>query len=212
MGTERTRGIVANDSVKQEVVVTDIGMRFSSMVVFMVKWAIASIPALIILFVVGAFFWSVMLAFFLSPWRTSMARSAASGAGSGTSSALGSVSNGGKSAGPSPAEVGYLGKIVVRNVSVGQSVLGEKGVFAEIKNTGNHTLKEVEITVYCLGSDGKPIFEKKYYPVLVSEFSADESNQPLKPSYVRKFGVNMEDAPSEWHKGVDVKVTGVEFQ
>lgn len=35
------------------VVVTDIQMRFSSMVVFMVKWAIASIPALIILFAIG---------------------------------------------------------------------------------------------------------------------------------------------------------------
>jgi len=35
------------------VVVTDIQMRFSSMVVFMVKWALASIPALIILFAIG---------------------------------------------------------------------------------------------------------------------------------------------------------------
>ena len=32
-----------------EVVVTDIKMSFSSMVVFMVKWAIATIPAIIIL-------------------------------------------------------------------------------------------------------------------------------------------------------------------
>lgn len=31
------------------VVVTDVNMSFSSMVVFMVKWAIASVPALIIL-------------------------------------------------------------------------------------------------------------------------------------------------------------------
>lgn len=39
---------------KQEVVVTDIQMPFGSMVVFMVKWAIAAIPAAIILFVL---FW-----------------------------------------------------------------------------------------------------------------------------------------------------------
>lgn len=38
----------------QEVVVTDIRMSFGSMVVFMVKWAIAAIPALIILLVIGA--------------------------------------------------------------------------------------------------------------------------------------------------------------
>ncbi len=37
-----------------EIIVTDIKMSFSSMVVFMVKWAIATIPALIILTVVGS--------------------------------------------------------------------------------------------------------------------------------------------------------------
>jgi len=39
---------------KNEVVVTDIQMSFGSMVVFMIKWAIAAIPALIILSVMGA--------------------------------------------------------------------------------------------------------------------------------------------------------------
>ena len=38
---------------RQEVVVTDIHMPFWSMVTFMVKWAIAAIPAIIILFVLG---------------------------------------------------------------------------------------------------------------------------------------------------------------
>ncbi len=39
---------------KTEVTVVDIRMPFWSMVVFMVKWAIASIPAIIILVVIGA--------------------------------------------------------------------------------------------------------------------------------------------------------------
>jgi len=34
---------------RQEVVVTDIKMPFMSMVVFMIKWAIASIPAFMLL-------------------------------------------------------------------------------------------------------------------------------------------------------------------
>ena len=38
----------------QKVIVTDINMSFGSMVSFMVKWVIASIPALIILFLIGA--------------------------------------------------------------------------------------------------------------------------------------------------------------
>ena len=34
------------------VIITDINMRFSSMIVFMVKWAFAAIPAIIIIFLV----------------------------------------------------------------------------------------------------------------------------------------------------------------
>lgn len=37
----------------QQVIVTDFDMAFGSMVKFMVKWAIAAIPALIILLIVG---------------------------------------------------------------------------------------------------------------------------------------------------------------
>ena len=48
------------DSQNNEVTVVDIKMPFWSMVVFMVKWAIASIPAILILVVLGA-----MLAAFL---------------------------------------------------------------------------------------------------------------------------------------------------
>ena len=44
------------------VVVTDINMDFRSMVIFMVKWAIASIPAFIIL---GAIFFLFILGFSL---------------------------------------------------------------------------------------------------------------------------------------------------
>jgi hypothetical protein len=39
-----------NDDYEKNVVVTDIRMPFLSMVIFMVKWAVASIPAFIILF------------------------------------------------------------------------------------------------------------------------------------------------------------------
>ena len=40
----------------KEVSVVDIKMPFGSMVIFMVKWAIASIPAIIILFLLGSIF------------------------------------------------------------------------------------------------------------------------------------------------------------
>ena len=48
----KTEDIFENNEVlKESVIVTDFNMPFFSMVLFMVKWAIASIPAMIILFV-----------------------------------------------------------------------------------------------------------------------------------------------------------------
>lgn len=47
----------------QRIVVSDIRMSFGSMVVFMVKWAIASIPAAIILAILVGLFWAMFTAF-----------------------------------------------------------------------------------------------------------------------------------------------------
>jgi hypothetical protein len=43
-----------------KVSVVDVDMPFSSMVAFMIKWAIATIPAMIILFLLGAFLIAVL--------------------------------------------------------------------------------------------------------------------------------------------------------
>jgi uncharacterized membrane protein YvbJ len=45
--------LIAPRSPSPPVRITDIDMPFGSMVAFMVKWAIASIPAFVILFVLG---------------------------------------------------------------------------------------------------------------------------------------------------------------
>jgi hypothetical protein len=44
---------MADGTNRQEVIVVDLKMSFWSMVVFMVKWAIAAIPAIIILAVIA---------------------------------------------------------------------------------------------------------------------------------------------------------------
>ncbi|MFH1604303.1 MAG: hypothetical protein ABIH03_10405 [Pseudomonadota bacterium] len=49
---------------KREVVVADVKIPFWSMVVLMVKWAIAAIPALIILLVIGSVVSMAMAAIF----------------------------------------------------------------------------------------------------------------------------------------------------
>lgn len=46
-------------SDETRVAVTDISMPFGSMVVFMIKWALASIPAMIILFCIWLLFAAV---------------------------------------------------------------------------------------------------------------------------------------------------------
>lgn len=52
------------DENAQHVVVTDIRMRFWSMVIFMVKWALASIPALVILGVILMLLGSALMSLF----------------------------------------------------------------------------------------------------------------------------------------------------
>ncbi len=47
----------------REIVVKDIKMSFGSMVVFMVKWAVATIPAAIILFLMVSFLSAFLMAF-----------------------------------------------------------------------------------------------------------------------------------------------------
>lgn len=54
-----------------KVVVTDIKIPFGSMVVLMVKWAIATIPALVILSVIGSITYGIVNAL-LGGWHMRM--------------------------------------------------------------------------------------------------------------------------------------------
>ena len=44
-----------------KVIITDINMKFSSMVIFMVKWAVAAIPAAIILMLSSLMVWGIIV-------------------------------------------------------------------------------------------------------------------------------------------------------
>jgi hypothetical protein len=116
---------------------------------------------------------------------------------------------------PSPADdaekSAYIPKIAISKVEVGKSILDEVGVFGELKNTGDRTLSRVEITIYFLDKAGQPIYEKNYSAVLVSDYAYGDQGKPLKPGYSQKFGVKADDAPSEWDRKVNVKVTDIEF-
>ena len=57
---ERKLAKVMARKKRQEVVIKDIEMSFSSMVTFMVKWAIATIPAAIILGFLVVIVWGIL--------------------------------------------------------------------------------------------------------------------------------------------------------
>jgi hypothetical protein len=53
--------VMSDEGSSRNVIVTDIHMPFLSMVIFMVKWALASIPAIIILMLIASLFWRMLL-------------------------------------------------------------------------------------------------------------------------------------------------------
>lgn len=90
------------------------------------------------------------------------------------------------------------------------------GVTFKLKNNGNRTLREVEVTVYFKDANGAIIFEEDYHPVLISEYSFNDS-KPLKPNYVWSMGKDKfykaESVSNEWKAGaVSAKITDIEFE
>src|ERR1022692_1415894 len=139
---------------RQNVVVTDIHMPFFSMVVFMVKWAIAAIPAFIILTVIGVFAWGMLSGLILSLFTDKKVESIHATGIKVRSEVPASVPTSREPTTPPAAESAYLGKIIVKGVTVESIALGGKGVFGEVKNGGDRAMSKVEITIYCLDKNG----------------------------------------------------------
>jgi hypothetical protein len=184
------------------VTVTDVDMPFMSMVRFMVKWAIAAIPAIFILFAMSAVLAGVMTAL-LSTIRNSFNSTDTPPAHGASPSGVPATST------ETKRDAAYVNKIEVSDRKVSRDELGGAAVFGEIKNVGDRTATSVVITIYCLDVGGSTVFEKAYSPVWSGSYDAEVS-APLKPGYSRKFGVRMADAPATWNKTVDVKVTSVD--
>lgn len=87
------------------------------------------------------------------------------------------------------------------------------GVEFKLRNTGDRTLRKVDVLVLFKDREGVTISEEHYYPVLVSEFSSDP---PLRPGYIwqmeRDRFLAAKKVPSEWAEGfADARVIDVEF-
>ncbi len=96
----------------------------------------------------------------------------------------------------------YASKVAVKITGKAESEKGFIPVSGEITNTGERTLSEVELTVFPLTSEGKPLFEDEKaratfmlaYPVLTHAFHPGEHKAPLKPGESRKFSVLVPEA------------------
>jgi len=90
------------------------------------------------------------------------------------------------------------------------------GVTFKLKNTGDQTLKKVEVTVYFKNANGDVIHEESYHPVWVTKYSISD-NKPLKPNYIwqleRGKFYQAKSVPDEWKAGsVSAKITDIEFE
>ena len=115
---------------KQSVIVTDFHMPFLSMVVFMVKWAIAAIPAIILLMLIGAITWSLGIEM-LSSLASSRQASTTTPAQPGVPQVSGSNQSTANSKNASNPQ-----KVAVRAVTVGKAIGPDKKVTAPTNSFG----------------------------------------------------------------------------
>ena len=114
----------------------------------------------------------------------------------------------------------YLSKVVLYDLKAKyyETYLEKKvpGVEFKVKNEGDRILKEVQVTVYFKDAKGTIIAEKEYHPVLVTKYSFNGDNKPLKPNYIwqmeRGKFYKADSVPSEWKEGaVSASITNIEF-
>jgi len=103
-------------------------------------------------------------------------------------------------------------KVELSGLKAAEGAKGNARVTGTLKNTGDHSLDEVELTIYYLDDDGKPVFEdnkarptfSKVWPVLVNSDQPGDHTKPLKPGESRNFQL---DVPQPFD--IDVELTKV---
>ena len=88
------------------------------------------------------------------------------------------------------------------------------GVRFKLRNNGERSLDQVEVTSYFKDESGSIIMEDSYHPISVSGYS--RAQKPLRPGYIwqmegnRYHGVNR--VPSEWKEGsIEMSITDIRF-
>lgn len=114
----------------------------------------------------------------------------------------------------------YMDKVVITEFEAKRiDTYTEENVPAvrlSLKNEGSKSLDRVKVVVYFQNEKGITIFEEEYNPVLVSEYSFGDRNQPLKAGYVKEMGkgkyYTLDTPLSDWAEGKAVaQVVDIEF-
>jgi len=90
---------------------------------------------------------------------------------------------------------------------------GTPGVTFALKNNGDKTLSDVDVIVYFLDADGRPIAEKTFYPVTSGIYCLTNCD-PLKPNYVWRQGDNfysMDTLGPEWSGEATIEIKDIKF-
>jgi regulator of replication initiation timing len=90
----------------------------------------------------------------------------------------------------------------------------EAGATFKLRNKGDRTLNNVEVTIYFKDANGNRITEQKVYPI--NKLRDSEKDWELKPYYVWQLNQGeywaASHVPTEWKEGnVDVEITNIEF-
>ena len=104
----------------------------------------------------------------------------------------------------------YTSKLELTGVQVDHIWFDGKSVSGEIRNTGNRTVRKIEITVFYLNEEGRAIFDRTHYPVFAPRWETDESKL-LKPNHSQKFRYKLDEVASQWSGEVRVKIAKIAF-
>ena len=122
---------------------------------------------------------------------------------------------------PKKDQDAYAGKIEISGVMAGEASKGNARVTGQVKNTGDRAIDELELTVYYLDDEGKPLFEdgkarpcfSKAWPVLLNSAQPGDHRAPLKPGEARAFALDVPqpfETDAELTK-VGAKVSALQF-
>jgi hypothetical protein len=106
----------------------------------------------------------------------------------------------------------YKDKVTIKNLRAAKSIIGDWGVYGEVKNLGDQSLKKVGIRIYFLDKNKNPVHESSCYPLFITSQSYGKDAEPLKPNYSRTFGCKADNAPSDWAKKVRAEIIDLEFE